>query len=81
MFFGPPDFIIDGEKPNIARYIANSHTIFNVVNALLFLMFLPFLVKTATWLTPHKEEEAELDELYQIKYMDSKFVDTPSVAI
>jgi phosphate:Na+ symporter len=81
MFFGPPDFIIDGEKPNIARYIANSHTMFNVVNALLFLMILPFLVKTATWLTPHKEEEAELDELYQIKYMDSKLVDTPSVAI
>ncbi|MFH2011441.1 MAG: Na/Pi cotransporter family protein [Pseudomonadota bacterium] len=78
---GPPDLLVNGEKPNIARYIANSHTMFNVINALFFLMFLPFLVKVAIWLTPHKKEEKELEELYHIKYLDSKFIYTPSVAL
>jgi phosphate:Na+ symporter len=78
---GPPDLIIGGERPNIARYIANSHTLFNVVNALFFLLVLPYLVKVAIWLTPHKKEEKELDELHHIKYIDSKYIDTPSVAL
>jgi len=78
---GPPDLIVGEEKPDIARHIANSHTLFNVVNALFFLMILPYLVKVAIWLTPHKKGEAELEELHKIKYMDSGFIDTPTVAI
>ncbi len=78
---GPLDSIVNGEKINIARYVANAHTMFNVVNALFFLMVLPYLAKAAIWLTPHKQEDAELDELYTIKYMDAGFIDTPSVAI
>ncbi|MCG2776554.1 MAG: Na/Pi cotransporter family protein [Desulfobacterales bacterium] len=78
---GPPDLIIGGEKPNIARYIANSHTMFNVVNALFFLLVLPYLVKMAIWLTPGKKEEEKLDEIRHIKYLDTKFVDIPSAAI
>jgi len=78
---GPPDLIIGGERPNIARYIANSHTLFNVVNALFFLLVLPYLVKVSIWLTPHKKEERELEELHHIKYIDSKYIDTPSVAL
>ncbi len=78
---GPPDLLVSGERPNIARYIANSHTLFNVVNALIFLGLLPYLVKAAIRLTPQKKAEADLEELYQIKYMDSGFIDTPSVAI
>lgn len=78
---GAPDLIIGGERPNIARYIANSHTMFNVVNALFFLLVLPYLVKVAIWLTPHKKEEKELEELHHIKYLDSKYIDTPTVAL
>lgn len=81
MYIGSPNLILDGEKPNIARYIANSHTMFNVVNALFFLMFLPYLVKVATWLTPQKKAEKDFDELYHIKYLDSKYIATPSVAL
>jgi len=54
---------------------------FNVVNALFFLMFLPYLVKVAIWLTPQKKAEKDLDELYHIKYLDSKYIATPSVAL
>jgi len=78
---GPPDLVVGGEKPNIARYIANSHTMFNLVSAVFFLLILPYLVKATIWLTPHKKEEEELDELRHIKYLDTKFVDMPSAAI
>jgi len=78
---GPLDMTLNGEKTNMARYIANAHTLFNVVNAMIFLLLLPYLVKLTLWLTPQKKEDAVMDELYQIKYMDSRFVDTPSVAI
>ncbi|MGM0427606.1 MAG: Na/Pi cotransporter family protein [Thermodesulfobacteriota bacterium] len=78
---GLPDVVVNGEHPNTSRYIANAHTGFNVVNAAIFLLVLPYLVKVATWLTPHKKEEADLDELHKIKYLDSRYIDTPSVAI
>lgn len=81
MDIGLPDMVVNGEHPNISRYIANAHTGFNVVNAAFFLMVLPYLVKVATWLTPHKKEEADLEELHKIKYLDSRYIDTPSVAI
>ena len=78
---GPPDLVVGGERPHIARYIANSHTMFNLVSAVFFLLILPYLVKAAIWLTPHKKEEVELDELRHIKYLDTKFIDMPSAAI
>jgi len=78
---GPPDSILGGERPNIARYIANSHTMFNVVNAIFFLMVLPYLVKVAIWLTPQRKEEKEMEALHHIKYLDSKYIETPSVAL
>jgi phosphate:Na+ symporter len=78
---GSLNMIVDGEKINVARYIANSHTLFNVLNGTLFLFILPYLAKGAIWITPQKKEGAETDELYQIKYLDSGFIDTPAVAI
>jgi phosphate:Na+ symporter len=81
MHMGPPDLLIDGERPNIGRYIANSHTVFNVANAFFFLMFLPYLVKVATWLTPYNKAKKDMDDLHHIKYVDLKFVEVPSVAL
>lgn len=81
MHSGPPDELINGEMPNVARYIANSHTLFNVVNAVIFLLVLPYLIKVAIWITPHKEEDVKFDEFRHIKYLDTKFIDTPSVAL
>jgi len=81
MDIGPPDLVVEGQQPNISRYIANAHTGFNVINAIIFLGFLHYLVKLATWLTPHKKEEKGLEEFHHIKYIDSKYIDTPDVAI
>ena len=81
MDIGPPDLLVHGEHPNIGRYIANAHTFFNVISALFFLMFLHYLVKVTCWLVPEKKEAQTIDELRRIKYIDSKYIDTPSVAI
>jgi len=81
MDIGPPDLMVNGQRPNISRYIANAHTGFNVVNGMFFLLVLPYLVKAATWLTPHKKEDKELDEFRHIKFIDSRYIDTPDVAI
>lgn len=81
MMSGPPDLLSGGEKPNIARYIANSHTLFNLVNAIIFLVILPYLVKMSVLLTPSNKKGAELEDLHHIKYLDTKFVDAPLVAI
>jgi phosphate:Na+ symporter len=78
---GPPDLLVNGAQPNISRYIANAHTIFNVVNAIFFLLAMPYLVKITIWLVREKEGVAELDELQHIKFLDSRYIDTPSVAL
>ena len=78
---GPPDFMAGGQQPNIARYIANAHTTFNVVNALFFLTVLPWLVKITIWLTPGKVGEESLNELHHIQFMDAKLAEIPSIAL
>ncbi len=49
---GDPDLIRGGERPYIAAHIAAGHTIFNVVNAILFLPFIRHLERLVTWMVP-----------------------------
>ncbi|UCF73816.1 MAG: Na/Pi cotransporter family protein [Deltaproteobacteria bacterium] len=77
---GSPDLLLGGEKPFISRHIANAHTLFNVINAILFLFILPYLVKIAIWLTPRGKREY-LDEIYHIKHLDRRYLDSPEVAL
>ncbi|MCK4378520.1 MAG: Na/Pi cotransporter family protein, partial [Deltaproteobacteria bacterium] len=87
---GNPDFLITsadqaltygmaiGEKPFIARHLANAHTIFNVANCLLFLPLLGVLAKISTWMVPvHDEDEQET----HLRYLDNRVLDTPSLAV
>ncbi|MBW1645210.1 MAG: Na/Pi cotransporter family protein [Deltaproteobacteria bacterium] len=87
---GNPDMIIQtaqqaamygmsiGDKPFIARHLANAHTIFNVVNCLVFLPFMGILAKVSTWMVPSRDEE---ETEYHLLYLDNRVVDTPSLAI
>jgi phosphate:Na+ symporter len=75
-----PDLLVGGEKLFISRHIANAHTLFNVISVILFLFILPYLVKIAIWLTPRGKEEY-LDEIYHIKYLDRRYLDSPEVAL
>jgi phosphate:Na+ symporter len=66
-----------GDAPFIARHIANAHTIFNVLNNLLFLPLIGVLVKVVTWMVPGEEVVPE----FHLKYLDGKVVSAPSIAI
>ena len=76
---GPVDQVVAGSRPNVARYIANGHTIFNVINAMIFLAALSWLIRVATWLTPHREEP--LEDLYQPPQLDPRHVDQPALSL
>ncbi|MBN1831544.1 MAG: Na/Pi cotransporter family protein [Deltaproteobacteria bacterium] len=77
---GFPDLLMGEEKPYISRHLANAHTLFNTLNAILFLSVLPWLVNIAMWLTPRRKN-GHADEVYQIKYLDKRYLDSPEVAL
>jgi phosphate:Na+ symporter len=54
-----------------------AHTLFNVVNNLLFLPLLGILARIATWMVPQKK----IDEEFHLVYLNTKFVDSPPMAI
>lgn len=75
---GPVNQVVENDVVNIARYIANGHTLFNVINATIFLIFLPLLIKVAILLSP-KEEAPE--DLYRLPDFGTHFDDTPIAAL
>ncbi len=60
---------------NAQRQIANTHTVFNVVNTLMLLPFSALLVKMANRIIPTTEEEEQ-----QVR-LDDRMIETPSVAL
>ena len=66
-----------GDKPYIARHIANTHTMFNIVNTLVFLPLVGVLAKITTMMLPGKDHEME----YHLKYIDNRVLNTPPIAL
>lgn len=66
-----------GDKPFIARHIANAHTLFNVINALLFLPLIGPLARLTAALIPGREEPQE----FHLKYLDARVLNTPPIAL
>lgn len=75
---GPVTSLVNGEVVNVARYIANGHTMFNVLNATVFLIFLPLLIKVAIKLSPKQEEP---EDMYRLPNFGDRFMDTPIAAL
>jgi len=75
----PWDAQVNGEFPNVGRYLANGHTLFNFVNAIFFLFFLPVLIKAATWLSP--KDRTEGDTLFRLPVFDHHVEDNPVAAL
>ncbi len=75
---GPLDQVVGGDVVNISRYIANGHTMFNVINASFFLLVLPWLIKIAILLSP--QEETEIDH-FRLPNFGERLIDTPIAAI
>jgi phosphate:Na+ symporter len=75
---GPVDRQVSGEFINSARYIANGHTLFNVINALVFLIFMPKLIQLTLFLSPKTKESKER---YPLPTFDASFIDSPIGAL
>ena len=86
---GDPDFVIQtqqqaaslaasiGDKPYIARHIANTHTMFNILNTIIFLPLVGILAKLTTLLIRGREEEME----FHLKFIDNRVLNTPPIAL
>jgi len=66
-----------GEAPHMAQYIAMSHSLFNVVNTIVWIPFLGVLAKLVTFLVPEKGEEA----VTQFKFIDPKILTVSAIAL
>ena len=66
-----------GDKPFIARHIANTHTMFNIVNTIIFLPLVGILAKLSTMVIRGRDEEIE----YHLKYLDKRVLNTPPIAL
>lgn len=67
------------EYPHVGRYLANGHTLFNLVNAIFFLIFLPVLIRAAIWLSP--KDHGAHDALFRIPVFDQQVDDNPVAAL
>ncbi len=75
---GAVNHTVNNEYVNVSRYIANGHTIFNVVNAMVFLIFLPKLVQLTILISP---KPSKSKERYRLPEFDSSFIDSPIGAL
>lgn len=75
---GSVNQVINGDYVNVARYIANGHTIFNVINAVVFLIFLPKLVQFTIFISP---KPSKAKEIYKLPEFDDGFIDSPIGAL
>ena len=66
-----------GDKPFIARHIANTHTMFNIVNTIIFLPLVGLLAKISTLVIRGSDEDIE----FHLKYLDNRVLSTPPIAL
>ncbi|SDU50464.1 Na/Pi cotransporter family protein [Desulfobacula phenolica] len=75
---GAVNHTVNNEYVNVSRYIANGHTIFNVINAMVFLIFLPRLIQLTLLISP---KPFKSQERYRLPEFDSSFIDSPIGAL
>ena len=75
---GPVDQVVEGDLVNVGRYIANGHSLFNVLNASFFLLVLPWLIKVAILLSPKEDEEVDF---FRLPNFGDRLINTPIAAI
>lgn len=79
-FFTPDsvDSLQDGQVANLSRQIANAHTIYNVLLALIVLPFTGYFARIVDFVMPIFPEEKVK---FKTKHIDENLLDTPPVAI
>jgi len=76
LFFQQFHYLISATSGDIGRQIANAHTLYNIIAALIFIPFIPFILKLMDKYAPIKEFKNK--ELF---YLNRKLLYTPSVAL
>lgn len=66
-------------RADLPRQIANGHTIFNVLNTIIFIWFAPLFVKVSKWFVPEKPKEQ--DEFVQRIFIGDALLEIPKVAL
>ncbi len=66
---------------NVARQIANFHTVFNVTNVILLLPFAPQLVKLAKKLLPGRRDDECLDDERALIHISEAMLEAPAAAV
>ena len=61
---------------NIARHIAMAHTVFNVINVIIFLPFIAVIAKICNMIIKVKDEDS-----IKIQYLEPHLLETPSLAL
>jgi phosphate:Na+ symporter len=62
----------------VARAIANSHTVFSILTALVFLPAIGFFARSASRILPAGNGDVDMDP--HARYLDFRVIDTPSLA-
>ncbi len=65
-----------GDNPYIARHIANLHTMFNIINTIIFLPMLGTLATICKWIIKDKDEAVP-----RFQYIDERLIETPELAV
>ncbi len=66
------------DPTDVARQIANAHTIFNLANVVIQFPFAFILIKIAMWIIPETEEKVE-EKL--TRFIDDRILETPTIAM
>jgi len=61
------------------RQLANAHTLFNIANTVMLLPFAGVIIRMVKRIIP--EDEEELSRYHELKYVDNRLLETPSIAI
>lgn len=69
--------ISEGVRSSLLYSVTTMHTIFNVINTLLLVWFIPQIVKIVSWILPKKNEE----EVYRLKYIHGGPLSTAELSI
>ena len=77
-FIEPFTRLVAGSADDLARQIANAHTLFNVGIAAIFLPFAPWAARAISALVPDRPAE---EHPFQARYLDPRFLDQPALAM
>lgn len=72
----PYQILSDGSAPYAARHIANFHTLFNIINTILFVPLLGYLGKVCEMIVKDDNQKKS-----KFVYIDDRLINTPALAV